>query len=69
MLVIDGDDRLRFREVEVARREGDQVVIRSGLTAGERICLTPLTAVTDGMKVRTRDGSEQELAAATEVTS
>ncbi len=53
LLVVDGDDRLRPRGVEVLRRMDDSVVVRSGLAAGERVCLSPLAAVTDGMRVRT----------------
>lgn len=56
--VIDEEGRLRFREVEVLRAGRKEVVIGSGLEAGERICLSPLEAVTDGMKVRTGDEDE-----------
>ena len=52
VLVIDDQDRLRFREVEILRADAGVVVIRSGLDEGERICLSPLDAVTDGMRVR-----------------
>ena len=31
----------------------DRVIVRSGLTAGERVCLSQIEAVVDGMKVRT----------------
>ncbi len=51
VLVVDGDDRLRFRDVEVLRRDDEQVVVGSGLVAGERLCLSNLAA-TDGMRVR-----------------
>ncbi len=51
--VVDGDDRLRMREVEVVRAGRDEVWIRSGLERGERVCVTPLEAVADGMRVRT----------------
>lgn len=53
VLVVDGDDRLRLRAVDVLRRDGDRVVIRAGLTAGDRVCLSQLEAFVDGMKVRT----------------
>ena len=52
MLVIDAEDRIRFRPVEVLRAERDQVVIGSGLSPGERVCVSPLGAVVDGMSVR-----------------
>jgi len=52
VLIVDDDDRLRFRTVEVLRTTTQSVVVGSGLTPGERICLSVLAAVTDGMKVR-----------------
>lgn len=55
VLVVDGEDRLRVRSVEVLRRERDRVLIRSGLDAGERVCITVLDVVTDGMLVRTTE--------------
>ena len=58
LLVVDQDDRLRFRTVSVVRRTRDNVVIDHGLEPGERICLSPLEAVTDGMRVRTVDEGE-----------
>ena len=56
VLVIDDDDRLRLRTVDILRRTANEVIIRGGLADGERVCLTPLTAVTDGMRVRTGGG-------------
>jgi hypothetical protein len=44
---------LRFRQVEVLRSTEDSVIVASGLAAGERVCTSPLVAVTDGMHVRT----------------
>lgn len=52
VLVIDDDSRLRFRTVVVLRTERDQVIVRGGLQAGERVCISRLRAVTDGMRVR-----------------
>ncbi|HSR53092.1 MAG TPA: efflux RND transporter periplasmic adaptor subunit [Acidobacteriota bacterium] len=57
VLVVSPEDELFFRRVGIERAEGDTVVVRSGLEAGERICLSPLDSPTDGMKVRTRDDS------------
>ncbi len=51
VLVLEGDV-LRFRSVTVLRRERDSVVIGSGLAAGEVVCVSPLEAATDGMRVR-----------------
>ena len=48
----DKDSRLRFRKVAVARVQGDEAVVQDGLEDGERVVITPLKAVTDGMAVR-----------------
>ncbi len=50
--VLDQNSRLRFRKVEVARVQGDEVVVTNGLVSGEIVVTTPLKAVTDGMAVR-----------------
>jgi RND family efflux transporter MFP subunit len=50
--VIDDENRLRMREVELLRSERDNVVIGAGLVAGERVCISPLGAAIDGMRVR-----------------
>lgn len=55
VLLVDGDDRLRFRTVHVLRRTDRDMVIDAGLEDSDRLCLTPLVAVTDGMQVRTQE--------------
>lgn len=52
VLIVDAENRLRFREVEILRLEDDRVLIASGLRAGERICMSPIQAVVDGMLVQ-----------------
>jgi multidrug efflux pump subunit AcrA (membrane-fusion protein) len=52
VLVIDQQQRLRFREVEVLRATRERLLVKSGLRSGERVCLSPLEAVSDGMAVR-----------------
>ncbi|MCZ6746092.1 MAG: efflux RND transporter periplasmic adaptor subunit [Acidobacteria bacterium] len=52
VLIVDDGDRLRFRDVSVLRRSGDIVIIDGGLQDGDRLCLSSLLAVTDGMQVR-----------------
>ena len=65
--VLDPESRLRFRKVEVARIQGDEVVVTKGLEDGETVVTTPLKAVTDGMAVRKvserSGGSNQQSAA------
>ena len=56
VLVITPDDRLEFREVDLLRTTREEIYVRGGLEEGERVCLSPLEAVTDGMQVRTSTG-------------
>jgi len=53
VLVVTPEDRLEFRDVDLLRRTREEIYVRGGLKAGERVCLSPLEAVTDGMQVRT----------------
>jgi RND family efflux transporter MFP subunit len=51
VLVLDDEDRVRFREVTVARAAGDVVFVTGGIEEGERVCVSPLQAAVDGMRV------------------
>ena len=51
ILVVDREDRLRVREVEILRIDGEDVLIRSSLGPGERLCVSPMQVVVDGMRV------------------
>jgi RND family efflux transporter MFP subunit len=63
VLVVDDDSRLRFRQIDVLRLTDQQAIVRAGLEDGERVCLTPLDTVVDGMEVRTtRDAGPGESA-------
>jgi multidrug efflux pump subunit AcrA (membrane-fusion protein) len=53
VLIVDDESRLRFRTVDILRTTAGDVIVRAGLSEGERICLSPLVAVTEGMLVRT----------------
>ncbi|MCP4040011.1 MAG: efflux RND transporter periplasmic adaptor subunit [bacterium] len=64
LLVVDDDDRLHTREVEVLRIDRDDVLIRGALERGERICISPLQVVVEGMAVRPlADDAAEELGA------
>ncbi len=52
VLVVDGEHRLRFRNVTVLRRDQEEVLIRSGLTAGEQVNISALETPVEGMRVR-----------------
>jgi len=51
--VVDNDGLLHFRNVDVARIQGDVVLVKVGLKDDEMIVISPLKAVSDGMAVRT----------------
>ena len=51
VLIVDQDNRLRFRTVELLRLFQDKVLISAGLTKGDRVCLSPIQTVIDGMPV------------------
>ncbi len=53
VLVVDGEDRIRIREVDAfwSSGEGD-LLVRSGLSDGERVVTNPPAIVTEGMAVR-----------------
>jgi len=50
--VLDEDDALRFRDVTIAWRSGEEVVVSEGLQRGERVVVTPLASPIPGMKLR-----------------
>lgn len=51
IVIIDENNQLRRREIEVEWSDEESLVISSGLKAGERMCLTPLSFPSEGMKV------------------
>jgi RND family efflux transporter MFP subunit len=55
--VVDQEDRLVFRKVDIGRIQGEKVLITSGLKDGERVVTSPHKAVTNGMKVRIAEGT------------
>ncbi len=56
VLIVDAEDRLRIRAVEIARELKDTVIVEGGLADGERVCTSPLAVVVDGMQVIVREG-------------
>lgn len=51
VVVIDEENRVRFRRVEVLRREREQIIIKAGLQAGERILASGLLHPVEGITV------------------
>ena len=50
--IVDDGNRLHIRAVDILRRERDEVLIRSGLDASEKIVLTNLSGAAEGMLLR-----------------
>ncbi|MBW2370801.1 MAG: efflux RND transporter periplasmic adaptor subunit, partial [Deltaproteobacteria bacterium] len=53
--VIDTESLLEIRPVRVLHREMEDILIESGLSAGDRIVLTRLSGAVPGMKLREAD--------------
>ena len=50
--VVDARQTLRFRDVTVVRYIGDNIIVNAGIQDGERLCISTLDAVIEGMAVR-----------------
>jgi RND family efflux transporter MFP subunit len=50
--VIDDENRLHIREVDILRREPNEVLVRSGLEEHEKIVLSNLSGAAEGMLLR-----------------
>lgn len=51
VLVVDAENKMYYRDVEIFRLEEQRVLISGGLFPGEFICISPIQAVYDGMSV------------------
>ncbi len=58
--VVGPDDRLEVRRVEVLRAGRETVVVGSGVKEGERVCVSSLDAVVNGMRVRVSEEEDQD---------
>ena len=59
VLVVDADQQLRFREIDVLRTTDDTAYVQGGLQADETLCLSPLESVVDGMRIRIAASDEK----------
>jgi RND family efflux transporter MFP subunit len=64
LLLVDAEDRLRLRTVEVLRADPTQVYVGSGLQVGERVVTTVVEAPVAGMSLRVLGGDAAAPAAA-----
>ena len=51
VLVVDGEDKLRFKDVNLLRLYQDQVLIDAGINTGDRVCVSVLQTAIEGMTV------------------
>ncbi|MHA7838648.1 MAG: efflux RND transporter periplasmic adaptor subunit [bacterium] len=52
VFVVDAEERLRVRDVSVARQERSEVIVDGGLEPGDRVVISPLRVYSEGMKLR-----------------
>jgi len=50
--VVDGDNRLRSRDIEILRIVENEVYVSGGLSRGDRVCISTLDSVVEGMQIR-----------------
>jgi RND family efflux transporter MFP subunit len=50
--IVDDENRLHIRPVDILRRERNEVLVRSGLEPGEKLVLTNLSGVSEGLLLR-----------------
>ncbi len=62
VMVVDGEGRLRFRDVELLRMTAESIYVRSGLANGERVVISTLDSPTDGMRVQVTNPAPDQLA-------
>ena len=51
VLVVDRENRIRFRDIQPLRLYKDNVLINACLAPGERVCVSTLQTANDGMAV------------------
>ncbi|MGV0034359.1 MAG: efflux RND transporter periplasmic adaptor subunit [Candidatus Azotimanducaceae bacterium WSBS_2022_MAG_OTU7] len=60
VLIVDKDNRIYYRDVQVMRFENDNVIVSSGLESGDVVNISPLQTIIEGMRVNpiplSRDG-------------
>jgi RND family efflux transporter MFP subunit len=56
--VIDRDNRLQFRDVEIVRSVDEGVYITRGIESGETVCLSTVSNAVEGMLVQPTDAAE-----------
>lgn len=60
LYIIDQDNKLHFRDVNILRVVGEQVYIHGGLKTGEIVCMSTLNNAIEGMTVRPAGDTEAQ---------
>jgi multidrug efflux pump subunit AcrA (membrane-fusion protein) len=55
------DDKVVFKKVTIARDLGREIELASGLSAEDRVILTPLDGLAENDQVRTTDGTQRKV--------
>jgi RND family efflux transporter MFP subunit len=58
--IMTPENRVEIRPVTVAWRGAEQVLISDGLAAGDRVIVTPLAVIADGMEVRLGESAPKD---------
>ncbi|MDG4868593.1 efflux RND transporter periplasmic adaptor subunit [Guyparkeria sp. 1SP6A2] len=66
--LVDSEDRLRRRTVDVSRPQNGWVVVHEGLEAGERVIIDDVVPAIDGMPLTTRHDSDSQRALITQAS-
>lgn len=51
VLLVDADNRVHIRRIDILRREPDRILAKSGLNAGDRLVISRIEIPVEGMKV------------------
>ena len=51
VVLVDADNRLHIRRIDILRREPDRILAKSGLNAGDRLVISRIEIPVEGMKV------------------
>ncbi len=52
LLIMDNDNKLKVKTVQVTRTQGEWIYLDSGLEAGEKVVITALESAVTGMELR-----------------
>lgn len=52
VLIVDEQQKLQFRTVQILRKTENEIIVNAGLEDGDQVCLSRLEAVVEGMSVR-----------------